>query len=264
MTMFTVITATLNALPLLKRTADSIFRQSFSDWQWIVIDGASIDGTAEWLKVASDSQDGRVFYICEPDQGIYDALNKAVARVRGQWVLFLGAGDSLYERDTLERCLPYLRGCPRQFSLVYGAVLTIQDIADTDGEVFDRPWLGTRGPWESGRPAMPCHQGVFHRAEIFLSGFRFNPRWSLAADGELLLGELLAGRGLHIDVVVSRMLWGGTSTRRDNRLRLIVEVLQINRALGIFWSRPMLQLILLGSHLVRRGLKILTRGRIQS
>ena len=130
--MITIITSTLNSLLLLEHTADSIFRQGFKDWQWIIVDGDSSDGTKEWLEDIAGMR-RNVKFISEPDQGIYDAWNKALPLVRGAWVIFLGAGDKLKSQDVLQKCVRYLEKISPEINLAYGSVEYIKDIEDSSG-----------------------------------------------------------------------------------------------------------------------------------
>ena len=88
----TVVTVTMNNMVGLKRTLDSLRSQSFRDVQHIVIDGASSDGSVEWLRghVAFDD----TVVVSEPDNGIYDAMNKGARLAEGRLLNFLNAGDT--------------------------------------------------------------------------------------------------------------------------------------------------------------------------
>lgn len=94
---FSIITVTRNNLDGLKNTAESLQWQTCRDFEWIVIDGASTDGTPHHL----DTTDAR--WISEPDKGIYDAMNKGIDRAHGDYLLFLNAGDTLAAPDVLEK-----------------------------------------------------------------------------------------------------------------------------------------------------------------
>ena len=98
---FSIITAVRNGLTDLKRTYISLLHQTQQDFEWIVIDSASTDGTANWLSGISTFPN-RMQWISEPDQGISDAWNKAIALARGSQVLILNAGDT-YDTDLVER-----------------------------------------------------------------------------------------------------------------------------------------------------------------
>lgn len=87
---FSVVTVTLNPGNLLDRTVESIMNQSCPDWELVVQDGGSQDGA-----LGRVPDDPRIRIVEEPDEGIYDAMNRALSKVRGDYVLFLNAGDSL-------------------------------------------------------------------------------------------------------------------------------------------------------------------------
>jgi len=255
MPFITVITSTLNVLPLLRHTAASIWEQTYSDMQWIIVDGASTDGTVEWLK-ENCAQRLNCSYITEPDEGIYDAFNKALPLIQGEWVIFLGAGDTLADLHTLEKCVGLLSNVSAYITIAYGGVLWINHINDKDGYLCYEHWRGLDGPWIAARPAMPSHQGVFHRSILFKQGFRFDTRFRIAADGELVIRELLGNRGSDLGVVVAHMLQGGTSTNRLNKLRLVKESIHINSKLGIFWHRPFLQVAVLASNILKHPFRV--------
>ena len=94
--LFSVVTATRNARAELVRTARSLAAQTLRDFEWIVIDGASTDGSQELLSTL----EGVTRHLSEPDKGIADAWNKGIAQARGRQVLILNAGDT-YDPDML-------------------------------------------------------------------------------------------------------------------------------------------------------------------
>jgi len=95
--LFSVITITRNNLDGLRRTHESIAAQSYTNYEWIVIDGASHDGTEAYLKTTNDLS------VSEPDHGIYDAMNKGIDRAQGEYLIFMNAGDVFAEPNTLEQ-----------------------------------------------------------------------------------------------------------------------------------------------------------------
>ncbi|MDQ5767215.1 glycosyltransferase family 2 protein [Thiothrix subterranea] len=95
------ITICYNNLVGLQRTIDSLLAQTYQNWECIVIDGASKDGTPAYLQQLSAVQPN-IRYISEPDKGIYDAMNKGISQIRScDYFCFLNSGDSLYAADTL-------------------------------------------------------------------------------------------------------------------------------------------------------------------
>jgi putative colanic acid biosynthesis glycosyltransferase len=95
-TFLSIITVTLNNCDGLKKTAQSITYQTFKDFEWIIIDGNSTDGTKKFLKNCEAN------IISETDDGLYDAMNKGMKRAKGQYLLFLNAGDIFASASTLD------------------------------------------------------------------------------------------------------------------------------------------------------------------
>ena len=98
--LFSIITVTWNASSVIAPTLKSVERQTNSDFEMLVIDGASTDGTLDIVRSASISN-LRVF--SEPDKGLYDAMNKGIARARGRYLIFLNAGDAFADDTVLAR-----------------------------------------------------------------------------------------------------------------------------------------------------------------
>lgn len=249
---FSIVTSTFNVGDALSTTAHSLGAQTCRSFEWFIMDGASTDGT---VAVARQFADLVTVLVSEPDTGIYNAWNKALPRLRGQWVLFLGAGDSLYAPDTLAQVAEALDKLPETITTAYGDVTVFDAGTGADLRVRSPKWQGLRGPWGGGRPLLPCHQGVFQRASVF-KDFRFDERCRISADNETLLRELLAGRGAKLDLMVSRFDADGISAQASNRLRMVSESIYINWKLGIFRQRPVYQLAVLGTnvwqHLTQR------------
>jgi glycosyltransferase involved in cell wall biosynthesis len=238
---FSIITATFNACNALSVTARSLQEQTCRSFEWLIVDGASTDNT---LAVVRELGDLVTTLVSEPDTGIYNAWNKMLPRIKGQWVIFLGAGDALYSPDTLTRVLESVDHLPAATTTVYGDATVFDMGTGVDLRVRSATWQGLRRPWAGGRPLMPCHQGVFQRAYVF-KDFRFDERCRISADNEALLRELLAGRGSKLDVMVARFDAGGISAQQKNRLRMICESVYINWKIGIFHVRPFYQVAVL-------------------
>lgn len=123
--LLSIITITYNNLPGLQRTIASVRRQTFSNYEQIVIDGASTDGTPDYLKSAN------VRYVSEPDKGIYDAQNKGIALAMGDYCFFLNAGDTFCSPTVLERMFHDLPS--PQPDILYGNEL----VTDANGKVVE-------------------------------------------------------------------------------------------------------------------------------
>lgn len=99
-----IITVNLNNREGLQRTIDSVVSQSFKDFEWIVIDGGSSDGSKELIEQYADRF---AYWVSEPDKGIYNAMNKGVRVAQGEYLQFLNSGDWLVDETTLERCFAH-------------------------------------------------------------------------------------------------------------------------------------------------------------
>ena len=117
--LITIITATFNAAEYLPYTIRSIRAQEYENIQWIVVDGASKDGTVDLLKENEDVID---YWMSEPDEGIYDAWNKACLHVRGEWIQFIGAGDELASTTVLTQMSEFLVNAYPDHEIVYGKI----------------------------------------------------------------------------------------------------------------------------------------------
>ena len=98
-----IITAAWNSAATIEDTLRSILAQTYQDWECIVIDGASSDGTRNILRSYETRFNGRLHWISEPDQGIYDAMNKGIRLATGDYLCFLNAGDRFATNATLRR-----------------------------------------------------------------------------------------------------------------------------------------------------------------
>lgn len=102
----TIITINYNNKHGLNETINSVIAQTTREFEWIIIDGGSTDGSLELIE---DNVQFVSYYVSEPDTGIYNAMNKGIAASHGDYIQFLNSGDSLYEIDTLEKVLPCLK-----------------------------------------------------------------------------------------------------------------------------------------------------------
>ena len=115
MPLLTIITVNLNNYIGLSKTVESVIGQTFKDFEFIVIDGGSNDGSIEVIKKFARNIN---YWISESDKGIYNAMNKGIQKAQGQYSLFLNSGDSLYNSGVLQAVSQYLTG---EFDLICGS-----------------------------------------------------------------------------------------------------------------------------------------------
>ena len=204
--IITIITSTYNVAQDLHWTIESIRNQSYPNVQWIIADGNSTDGTIEMLKEHSDIID---YWFSEPDTGIYDAWNKALEHVKGDWVQFIGAGDALYESHTLEKVAHHLKDAYPKYELAYGQVVHLRERNREVLYVSGEPWSNYQKKWEGLRPKLPVQTGIFHHIDLFKKN-RFNADYKVISDCIFLL-ETNIEHYYFIPFKITKMPAGGIS-----------------------------------------------------
>ncbi len=102
---YSIITVNYNNKEGLRKTIESVIHQTYRDFEYIVIDGGSTDGSAEVLKEYDKEID---YWISEPDKGIYNAMNKGIAQAHGDYLNFMNSGDCFYTETVLQQVEPHL------------------------------------------------------------------------------------------------------------------------------------------------------------
>lgn len=168
--LFSIVTATYNSMKDLPALQSSLDSQTFSDFEWIVQDGASSDGTVEFLSSVSRPY---LSYSSESDRGIYDAFNRSLERVHGRFVLFLGSDDYLATPTVLAELAAAISAASEEPAIVLGGART------GDSEIFEsRLGLITLAI------NSVHHQGALYRRDIF-DDFRYDLTVPVIADYEL-------------------------------------------------------------------------------
>ncbi|MDR2124787.1 MAG: glycosyltransferase [Desulfovibrio sp.] len=211
---FSIIIATKNAAPYLRRCLNSVLSQEYGIYEIIIQDCASQDGTSEILEEFK----GRIDLRSEKDSGVYDAWNRALARASGDWAIFLGADDCFAACDVLMQARAYLARMPEYTDFAYGALLTgrnaqIRTMIDrTEAEVY-RIFLSSIGfPF----PA------TFSRLAA-LKKYAFDARYRIAGDFDMAARAVRSDNIARLPLAVSYMEEGGLSTNKKFRRLLLAE-----------------------------------------
>ena len=163
---FSIITVTYNAAKVLERTLRSVCSQSYNNTEYILVDGASIDGTIEIAENYKNINNHlkRFEIISEPDNGLYDAMNKGLKSATGDYVWFLNAGDTFKEENTVAK-IAYTAGQNMMPDIIYGETY----LTDDKGNVFAERRLKApeRLTWKSFSMGMlVCHQAFIVKRDI--------------------------------------------------------------------------------------------------
>ena len=229
-----VIVACLNAEAFIGSCLDSVAEQDYPDVQVIVADGGSRDGTVDILRGRGPEMGNRLIWFSEPDHGIADAWNKAVARSSGEWLLFLGADDQLVERDVLSRIVPSLATAPPRYRIVYGRVAMVT-AAGKLLELVDRPWSAKN--FRSCQFCLPS-QAVFLHRSLFNDHGSFDASLKIASDYDFFLRVLTHAEPLYVpNLTITYMRIGGRSTSRQHAPKMWTELILLHgRHVGSFPS----------------------------
>ncbi|WP_435419187.1 glycosyltransferase [Parerythrobacter aurantius] len=173
--LVSIVTVTFNDLEALRETIKSVRCQDFPDMELLVIDGASRDGTREFLE-ALDMP--KLRWISEPDGGIYDAMNKGLRLARGEYVYFLNAGDSLLEPTSMSRIAELLIERP---ALLMNKVRVMKDSAFATYPTTDHA-ANARSAFQSAY----CHQAAVAQRAAYLAAGGFDLSYPHFADFKAL------------------------------------------------------------------------------
>lgn len=198
---FSIITVCFNAADTIEKTIESVLCQTFGDYEYILIDGGSSDGTREIIdKYASE---GNVRYISEKDNGLYDAMNKGIAMAEGDFVEFLNSGDELYDEKVLEAVSETISGvftdsdsgdlqsgdkAPKY--VFYGNIIYMNPDGSTDMRLYGK---------SCGKPIYfatgDCvnHQAIFASRKLFTEKAFRNDLYKICADRDWMMKTVKAG-----------------------------------------------------------------------
>ena len=209
-----VVTVCYNEKNTIRNTIQSVLGQIYDEFQYVIIDGASTDGTVDIIN--EYVSDPKVKFYSEPDTGLYNAMNKALSYAAGEYVIFMNSGDSFYDKKVLADVAPLLEG-----DIVYGDVLrrtrSGEYVQKYRGTQFERIKMMLCG-------LAFCHQTQFTRTEVMKRyGFREDHR--ITADFDFVVRALSDKCSFkHIDrIICSFDHDGGISADKSNYLQMVRE-----------------------------------------
>jgi glycosyltransferase involved in cell wall biosynthesis len=222
-----VVVAVIDAVTCLKHCVESIIEQGYRQKEIIIIDGGSEDGTVDLIKSYAHKID---YWESKKDRGICHAWNKAIEKVSGDWVLFLGADDWLWAKDTLENVALRVSNAPQNQLLFYGnAIGVLAD--DTKVGPLAQPW-SYRKFLRGGM--LFSHQGVLHSKELFRKYGCFDESLKIAGDYEFLLRVVRDSPPIYLqDIIITGVSLTGMSHEDDNSLLLYEEYVKAQRKNGL-------------------------------
>ena len=206
-----IIIATYNSGRTVRAALESVYSQTFQNWECIVVDGASKDDTIDIVKEYCD-RDNRFRYISEKDHGIYDAFNKGWKMAKGDWVHYLGS-DDLLTMDGMGKLVAELED---SYAIVTGDVY----LHRPDGTTRKQQYNGYFG----------CHQGVvMQRIAINILG-GFDERYRIMADYDLMVRNFKSGNKVkNTRFFLATFNVGGESQKLSSQWKKMIERYRINK-----------------------------------
>lgn len=212
--LITIITITYQAEQFVERTLQSVLNQSCNDFEYVVIDGASTDGTLDLLDKYVPffkERDIPFQWNSEPDKGIYDAMNKGLQKAQGTYIWFMNAGDIIASHQVVEKVKGSILSEARQPDFLYGETL----IVDQAGNIMGERRL--RAPknldWKKFKMGMlVCHQSMVVRKALAIP---FNLDYKYSSDFDWSIRVLKSA--VHIKnthLILSHFMDGGVSKKK--------------------------------------------------
>lgn len=230
MKTITIITVCFNAYEDLKKTLDSVFSQQYNDYEYIVVDGGSTDGTIKLLeqyKVLFENHHKTFKFITEKDKGTYDAMNKGARMAHGEWINYMNAGDCFYTNTTLREI--FSKVIDKDIGVLYGDTFQVFDFGSG---------IATEDYYLKDNDTMPfCHQSSFVKSEL-LHKFPFDLSYKIIADHDFFL-QLRQQNVifLYIPIVIAKYN-GQYGLSATNPLLLHKELLRTHN-INIQWYYPL-------------------------
>lgn len=219
--LFTIVTVSYNCCSLIEKTIKSVLQQDYHDTEYIIIDGESTDGTVEIIKKYAQHL---AFWCSEPDGGIYQGMNKGISHAKGEWILFLNAGDVFAETNVLTKVLPFTKN--KEQDILYGDIFTLRGNERVIKKALE--------PCNKQRMFF-CHQEVFVRTEL-MKQYPYDTRFKMSADFYFFKFCYLTKKKFqHIPIVIS--VYDRTGISNTHRIAGLKENIQVIRELDKGWDK---------------------------
>lgn len=223
--LYSIVTVCRDASATIASAAISLREQTHSNYEWIVVDGASTDGTGELVRRFLHSHD---LIVSEPDQGIYDAMNRGLNFAKGRYVYFLNADDAFVGPNVLEDVSKELEEGMR---LIYGNVVLWDPVTNLSARIS-----GSFRSIHAVSCRLPHHQACFFSRQWLQSVGGFSLDFGLSGDIDLI-GRSLSdpNRWRRIDVDIARFRLGGASYNRPLAIKTLRDRARAVRSAFGFW-----------------------------
>lgn len=215
-----IITVNYNNLSGLKKTVESVTTQSWKEFEYIIIDGCSTDGSEAYIESKAENID---YWVSEPDKGVYHAMNKGIAKATGEYLLFLNSGDHFYNNKVLEKYQDLIEN----YDLIY---FNMQVVGEH--KKFIKEYPDTLSFAYFLKDSLP-HPAIFIKRVLFQKVGLFKEDFKIVGDWKFFIDSICKYNCnyLHVDKVLTTFYFDGISSKLENRAIIEKEkqeVLQTN------------------------------------
>lgn len=203
--MMTIITVVRNGEAVLERTIKSIISQTCPNLEYVIVDGASTDGT---LKIIKKYEKHISRWISEPDKSLYDGMNKGLKLANGKYVLFIHAGDELYNKNTLSKVFSKEKNA----DVYYGNAILINNKGEELGFYHNK--APKQLTWKSlGKGMVVCHQAFIIKKSLCTE---YDIRYRLVSDvGWMIDGLKRSEKIVNTNIKMAKFLIGGLGVQNE-------------------------------------------------
>lgn len=201
-----IITVNYNNLEGLKKTFSSVLNQSWKNFEYIIIDGGSTDGSLEYIKSREKEID---FWVSEPDTGVYNAMNKGIQKASGDYLLFLNSGDHFFNNSVLEKNLEFLKNK----DIVYSNLQVVEN-----DKTFIKEYPEKLSFSYFVKDTLP-HPATFIKKEAFEKTDFYNESFKIVADWKFFIDAICKYNLSYkkVNTIFSTFYLGGMSSNPENR-----------------------------------------------
>lgn len=208
-----IITINRNNASVLKKTMQSVLDQSFKDFEYVVVDGASTDGSVEVIKEFAPAFGEKLKWISEPDKGIYNAMNKGIFMANGEYVEFLNSGDCLASDSVTSRMVEALEN-EEYPSIMYGNMIKIFP----DGHKFnDFSFAGREMSFWGFYTGTLNHSSAYIRRELFEKYGKYDESLKIVSDWKWYLQAIILGEEKPVYTGIDVTLFDMTGISETNK-----------------------------------------------
>jgi glycosyltransferase involved in cell wall biosynthesis len=240
-----IITINHNNLLGLQKTVERVTSQTWQEFEYIVIDGGSTDGSVAFIESQGANID---YWVSEPDKGIYNAMNKGIAKATGEYLFFLNSGDHFIDTSSLQKVTPHLIN----EDVIY---FNINVVHNEGSYVLENPAVLSFSYLHNN---LPCHQCTFIHKTVFDRVGHYDESLKIVADWKLLMQAILKHNVTYrkVDAVFSTFYKDGISSLPENQSIMEAERSQVLQA-----EFPVLMNDLKESFVLKRIIRNLRKSR---